>query len=134
MDKITASEVMVAALSRKLFQNGVSQIDLEITDLELPKDLSDNDNLFVDAMVWMTNEGLIRQKGLASNGNGGTFAVSCVMTSYGFSTMNNMLEDSSGKTTLGGRINEVVSSGGNWSGPGELFGGLLGSFTKSISS
>lgn len=130
MNQNGKSDLMVASIASRLYQNGVSTQTISILDVG-----EEDEDLFIDAICWMRDEGLIRTSGFASTNDEGitTKAHDCVLSSFGFAAFSNRMERDGKETTLGTEIKRVSETKSSWGAPGEFIGGLLGGFTKSIS-
>lgn len=132
-DALAESEEMVAKILNYLAQRGVRLTDVSVLELGYPKD-NKLEVLFANAINWLINEGVVRQRALHEI-QGGTqhesVARNCVLTSKGFALLSKPFK---GSLTLGAAVRETAEGGPGYSNIGELLGGLLGGFTKTISS
>jgi hypothetical protein len=123
------SERMVAAIISRLAKNGVVRVDFEIRDLD-QEDLIEERELFVDAFIWLENEGVVWSNTKHRFLLGGATAMGFTLTSYGYRLLNSRFE---GDLTLNRAVERVVDTRKSYSGAGDFIGGILGGFTKSIS-
>jgi hypothetical protein len=127
MERLRESELCVAKLVAKLAENGVMKTDLTHENVDI-----DDPDLFVDALTWLRHEGIAFSTD-THHFYGGTegkpIASGFRLTSKGF----NLLSESyDGDLTLGQAIRRSSESGQGYANAGNLLGGLLGAFTKSV--
>ncbi|MEQ9260308.1 MAG: hypothetical protein RIG84_14565 [Roseovarius sp.] len=127
-DTLPESEEMVAKIVSFLAERGVRQSDVSAQVLGYTQD-NQVDVLFANAMKWLIDEGIVRQTALHETQGG--MAKGCVLTSRGFALLAQPFE---GSLTLGTAIRKTAESGAGYSNVGDLLGGLLGGFTKSLGS
>ena len=128
---LVQSEQIIAAIVRYLAEQGVKRQDFSLEDLNLPGHV--DDDLFGDALLWLEGEGIVRNTVTHEfylGQNGRTMASGFTLTSLGFSLLNEKID---GDLTLGSAIKQTSESGQGYANVGQLIGGLLGSFTKSVS-
>ncbi|MEM8657202.1 MAG: hypothetical protein AAGF22_03815 [Pseudomonadota bacterium] len=128
------SEAMVASIVAFLAEGGVRQQDVTIEELGYDQD-AERIRLFRDAMLWLLNEGAIAsgfkdKRNQFKNRNPFT-ARQFYLTSKGYDLLSMKFE---GSLTLGAAIKQTQSSGTGYANLGTFFGGILGGFTKSVSS
>jgi hypothetical protein len=82
------------------------------------------DEVFAYTLVWLSNEGYVRSRTPA-----GLFMKQVTLTTKGLAALNAVPQGLS--ATIGSTL-ATNASAGNWSGVGDLIGGLIGGFTKSI--
>ena len=121
------SEKMIAAVVHALAGRGVKRTEFSLNDFELE---GGDINLFVDALLWLSSEGIIRSTVEPPYLLDGT-AYGFTLTAYGYRLLE---QDFRGGMTLGRAIRETKETGRSFSSVGDFFGGLLGGLTKSISS
>ncbi|MEY8827951.1 hypothetical protein AB9K34_06000 [Sedimentitalea sp. XS_ASV28] len=132
MNTLEKSERMVASIVAFLAERGVERTDFSVAEIgfELTRE---NDQLFSDAMIWLSAEGIIRSNDridYVAGKDNETVAISFSLTSFGFKLLSETYE---GELTLGQAVSKTNSSGVGYANVGNLLGGLLGSFTKSVS-
>jgi hypothetical protein len=126
---LKASERMIAAIVSCFAERGVARRDLSLDDLDLGA--SDEPDLFFDALQWLEIEGIIYSTEEHKFLLGETVAFGFALTSHGFQLLGQKLE---GELTLGTAVKEVSEGRRSFAGAGDFIGGILGGFTKSISS
>ena len=129
-DLVADSERMIAAILEELAKRGVKRDDLNLAHVGF-EGSRENMLLFVDAMRWLEEEGVIRSnekhKFMLSNGE----ALGFTLTSLGYRLLSQRFD---GELTLGQAIQNTNSSGTGYANVGNLLGGLLGSFTKTLAN
>jgi hypothetical protein len=114
-------------------QNGVSHWTLSFENLELPKEYETH---FWPCIGWLEAEGLIsvgshaRTLGGIANG----YAMNVSLTSKGMALLGQKIEVRGQNTTIAEQVEARAKGEISVSGIGDFFGGLLGGFTKSMSS
>jgi hypothetical protein len=81
-------------------------------------------DVFIHSLNWLSNEGYIRSAGLLPHEQ-------VTLTTKGLATLNAIPQGLS--TTVGSTL-ATNASAGNWSGVGDLIGGIIGGVTKSMGS
>ena len=131
MSKREQSVFMIARIVERLAENGVIEESLSSHDLIVDNPTNDEVQLFVDAIKWLRSEGVIR----ADQGYSGSRALEVVfdasLTSKGHWLLDQRLTND---LTLGAAIRNVNRSEPSATGIGDFIGGILGGFTKSVSS
>ena len=123
------SQRMIAAIVNDLAKRGVRRGPLDLPHLQL--DDRDLDiELFVDSILWLEGEGIIRTTDKHRFGLDGT-AYGFVLTAYGYRLLEQNFQ---GEMKLGQAVKEIAENNKSFSGIGDFVGGLLGGFTKSIST
>lgn len=133
MDSLAKSEHIVAAIVAHLAERGVQRTNFSVEDVGLEL-TEDNDKLFSDALRWLSDEGIIRSNERYDTVDGTeneTIAIAFTLTSFGFDLLQNRFE---GDLKLGAAIQQAKDGSGGYSNIGDLIGGILGGFTKTISS
>lgn len=126
---LEASELMISRIVARLAEQGVARRDLKVVELEY-EPTRENALLFIDAMKWLHDEGVVRLSEGHAFTQDGTAQRVC-LTSYGYALLAQRFD---GSMTLAVAIQKTNASGSGFSGLGDLVGGILGGFTKSISS
>lgn len=132
-DALEESEEIIAKIVAHLAKAGVRQTDLSTIILGYENNPAST-QLFINALRWLKDEGIVRQHALNATRGGTqheTVATNCVLTSLGFALL---AEPFRGELSLGSAVKNTVESGSGYSNTGSFFGGILGGFTKSISS
>ncbi len=131
MDNTEKSELVIARLLTMIADNGLQGSEIGFDDLELEEDFQP----YFDVSVrWLIDEGVIRVSELAELMGGTAILLNPVVTSYGYSCLNQRLLIKGKDMTVGGAVQEVSKQGTSYSGFGDFLGGLLGGFTKSMGS
>ena len=128
--RLEESEYLVARMITRFAENGV--LSEEVSTGTFFENPTQNDvTAFVEAVRWLQAEGLIRTSAMpAIVGQPVDIPVRVVLTSDGFALLGRKL--GSGES-IGSAVKNA-SDGRGYSNAGELIGGILGAFTKSISS
>jgi hypothetical protein len=128
-DNLRISEQIIARIVTTLAERGVKTETLSAGDLSF-KDVQIEPAFFVDAIKWLEAEGIIRSRMSNPVGVDGT-AIGFVLTAYGFHLLD---QNFKGEMKLGRAVKEVAQNGRSWTNVGEVLGGIMGGFTKSIGS
>lgn len=131
MENIEKSEIVIAGILNKALEFGLQQNDLRFEELELSNEFAP---YFATCVDWLIAEGLIRVGNHQKVLSGMSFVLNISLTSYGFAVLGRKLTIGGEEMEIGQAVKKVASSGSGYSGAGDFFGGLLGGFTKSISS
>ena len=127
------SELVIAKILELLMDWGIQDSKLEFNELELDDSFA---CFFFPCIEWLSDEGVIRageiQKYL--NGPGQGTVMRPALTSYGISLLGNSIRVGDTEVKLSDAVKAVSSERKSFSGVGDFMGGLLGGFTKSISS
>jgi hypothetical protein len=124
------SEEMIASIISYLVPNGVKRVEIDIDSLEIENLQSSDLALFIDAMQWLIAENIIRHTDADLSG----MYYQCCITSYGFALLGQKFVDAKENETVGKAVKNVSEDNASYANIGNLLGGLLGAFTKSISS
>lgn len=130
MDNLQKSEMVIARILAHLAENGLQPSSLDNGTLDL------NDELlpfFSTSYEWLESEGIVRSSNIAKTLNGTMYITNPVVTAYGFQLLAQGVTLGGEEKSLGKAVKEV-SSGRSYSQLGDLVGGILGGFTKSIGS
>ncbi|WP_223641324.1 hypothetical protein [Rhodobacter sp. TJ_12] len=126
------SELVISKILECLLDRGLQHgTRLCFTDLDLP---SDHLPIYNGCCTWLIEEGIIRCEGKAQPIVGPCVLQNPMITSKGFSILDQTFIAQEGKVRVGHAVKEVASGSINYAGIGDFFGGLLGGFTKSIGS
>ncbi len=127
---VEKSELVIARILVALLDRGFQAGGLECSDLELPNDHKD---FFDESVKWLNAEGIVRfDEFKRHNGYQGMF--NPTLTSKGFKLLGSAITVGEERVELKEIVADVSKQNGAWSQMGEFTGGLLGSFTKSVSS
>ena len=128
---IIESEILVAKIVKCLAQNGVRSVELQTTDFFPTADQLSIDD-FMETIRWLRQEGIVRTDEIPRFlFNHPNMKVRCVLTAFGFALLDQKFRNAD---NLGQAIEKVNASGVGYSNIGDLIGGILGGFTKSIGS
>ena len=130
MDNLQKSEAVIARILAHLAENGLQETQLNLNSLELDDDLLP---FFLTCYRWLEAEGIVRSESLQVLMRGTFIIQNPVNTAKGFQLLAQGVNLGGEEKSLGTAVKEV-SSGRSYSSFGDFFGGLLGGFTKSISS
>ena len=125
------SEVVIARILKLLMDRGLQDSMMTFGSLELSDDY---EPFFKTSFVWLMHEGFIRATSNSEFVNSAFHGYGPVLTAKGFAMLGNKLELNGEQITIASAVEETSKSGVSASGLGDFFGGLLGGFTKSISS
>lgn len=131
MDDLSASEAIISQILGRLAPLGVNRVTLTLDNLDPNKEHKFSERLFLDAMHWLKEEKIIRFE--REKRSTQLRMKGCVLTAYGYSLLGQSLKIDGETQTVGERIKNVQSGEAQYAKVGNFFGGLLGSFTKSIS-
>lgn len=128
--KLEDSEKLVARMLTRFAENG-TQSEAVSTATFFDTKSPENITAFVETIRWLRAEDLIRTSDIpAIFGKPQDIEVRVVLTANGF----NLLGKTLGSGERVGQAVQNVNSGKGYANAGELIGGILGAFTKSISS
>ncbi|MFD1881972.1 hypothetical protein [Paracoccus pacificus] len=130
MDNLQKSEAVIARILAHVAENGLQPSELTNDTLELDAEMAP---FFVACYDWLEAEGIVRSTNISRTLNGHIYVTNPAITAYGFRLLGQGVSLGGENTTLGAAVKEV-STGRSFSQIGELIGGILGAFTKSISS
>ena len=130
MDNLQKSEAVIARILAHLAENGLQETQLNLNSLELDDDLLP---FFLTCYRWLEAEGIVRSESLQVLMRGTFIIQNPVITAKGFQLLAQGVNLGGEEKSLGTAVKEV-SSGRSYSSFGDFFGGLLGGFTRSISS
>jgi hypothetical protein len=129
---------MIAAILAELQAFGLRPQDFSSAEFEGRATLADNgdlDDLFVDTVTWLRDEGLVRLDGFYSGTEDESVAGRMVLTAKALHYLKAPLDALGGETP--GAVLAKNKSGdtsvSNWIKLGSFLGSGLGGFTKSIS-
>lgn len=131
MNKRDESAKIIAKLVERLASNGVMSDEVSSHELfdHYPK--SDDIQLFIDAVKWLRNEGVIRADQGYSGPLAGETVFSMTLTSRGFWLLEQKLAND---LTLGSALTRIREGQTMYTGLGDFIGSALGGFTKSMGS
>lgn len=134
MDDIAKSELVISKILTLLMEWGIQESELAFEELDL--ETEDYGVFFFPCIEWLVSEGIIRTGKIYKfkDGPGSGTVLRPVLTSLGFQILGESISIGNKDDQLANQIRKVSESGTNYSGVGDFFGGLLGGFTKSMSS
>jgi len=126
------SELVISKILEALLETGLQHG----TWLKFEKlDLSEEYEPFFDGCcVWLLEEGIVRCSNTQQALGGGVGMINPMITSYGFAILDQKLTIAQSDVRVGQAVREVARGSRNYAGVGDFIGGILGGFTKSISS
>lgn len=128
MDNLEKSERVVAAILKKLLEQGLQWSEIEFAHLGLDDEYRP---FFTTSARWLVDEGLIRGD-IGALLHGAEWIAQPVLTAKGFQILGASLDGGGADVTAGERSKQIAEApSGGWK-IGELLGGLVGGFTKSI--
>ncbi|RCW80807.1 hypothetical protein [Paracoccus lutimaris] len=130
MDNLQKSEAVIARILAYLAENGLQRSQLESETLALEDELSP---FFTTCYEWLESEGIVRSSNISKTLSGHIYITNPVITAKGFQLLSQGVNLGGEEKSLGTAVKEV-SSGRSYSSIGDFVGGILGGFTKSISS
>jgi hypothetical protein len=120
---------MVGRVVAKFVSTGLLRHNIDSRGVEKFLGTSEDKKVFEAVIIWMLDEGIIRAKDTSQTMDG-TIRLSAVqLTAKGLAIVKQPLPAGD---TIEKRIKTADSR--DWSGIGELIGGIAGGFTKAISS
>jgi hypothetical protein len=130
MDNLQKSEAVIARILAHLAENGLQATELNHDTLQLGAELQPFFEICYD---WLEAEGIVRSSKVVKAAGGEIWIFNPVITANGFRLLGQGVILGGEEKSLGTAVKEV-SSGRSYSSLGDFFGGLLGGFTRSISS
>ncbi|WP_291735190.1 hypothetical protein [Leisingera sp. F5] len=133
MSDLPKSELVIAKILELLMDWGIQETQLEFTELGLSEDYASH---FFPCVEWLRDEGIIRTGKISKylDGNAAGIVSSPVLTSYGLAALGHKVKVGEIEEQLSQAVKDVSSGGKSYSQIGDLVGGILGGFTKSIGS
>lgn len=126
------SEIVISKILEYLLDLGLRDgTSLAFEDLDLSDDYGP---IFDGCCAWLIEEGVIRCAGTSQAMGGNLGMISPMITSQGFALLDQPFAVSEDKMRVGQAVKEVAGGQRNYAGFGDFVGGLLGGFTKSMSS
>lgn len=131
LDNLQKSEVVIAKILQDLVQTGLqSGVSLQFDDLELDGQF---EPFFAGCCLWLLDEGIIRcsnEQQVAQE----MPMVNPVITAKGFSILGQPFVGGDEGVRVGKALQDVAQGNRNYAGVGDLMGGVLGGFIKSMGS
>lgn len=131
-DGVTKSEIVIAKILEKLLQNGLRDgWILNFQDLGLSDDYSDH---FSACAKWLVAEEIIRIQGISEYINGMSRVIGPNLTAKGFALLGQSFSVAGQTVSASEIVKDKASGQANYAPFGDLLGGILGGFTKTIGS
>lgn len=126
------SEVVIARILTFLEEKGIqSEIQLRLGNLELEAEYVP----FYDGCCrWLLDEGILRGSHNPLTDGGNFLIHNAIITARGFALLGQPFPIAQEEISLGQAVEKVAQGKANYAGVGEVFGGILGGFTKSFGS
>ncbi|TLP69184.1 hypothetical protein FEE96_02555 [Parasedimentitalea maritima] len=133
MSDLLKSELVIAKILELLMDWGIQETQLEFKELGLSEEYAPH---FFPCVEWLKDEGVIRTGKVFKylEGGGSGIVSGPVLTSYGLAALGHKITVGENEEKLSEAVKEVSSGTKSYSNIGDLVGGILGGFTKSISS
>ncbi|MEX2517831.1 MAG: hypothetical protein WD969_00705 [Paracoccaceae bacterium] len=122
---------MIACLLQKLMETGIQHRNLGFEDMGFSQDYRE---FFVPCLEWLVAEGVVRAGNIRKAMAVTRAAPAPVLTSLGFTLMGRQVRLGEETMTVGQAVKQVSEERRSFSQAGDFVGGLLGGFTKSLSS
>ena len=129
-ENLRKSEVVVAKILSILLETGFQPSDLGVERLGLE---ASYEPFFELSVIWLMEEKIIRGHFIRTIDRMGRLAEP-VITAYGFGLLGQNIIGGGEEKSNREAISQIVISPSGYSGIGDFIGGLLGGFTKSVSS
>ncbi len=130
-DNLEKSQVVIARILQRLMDHGLQRGDLSFKDLQLGEEYRP----FVPTCFdWLMQEGIVRATSSSTTSDGAFFAANPVLTAHGFAVLGKTFNTGSDEIVLAQAVTMSAQSGRSLSSLGDLIGGFLGGFTKSMGS
>ncbi len=135
LDDLRRSEIVIARILNLLIGWGIQECQLEFHELELEEEFAP---FFFPCINWLISEGVIRASSVERYSSNKTSAGGVVLypqlTSYGFNALGSEIQIGDNTPKLATAVKEVSDNQKSYSQIGDFVGGLLGGFSKSLSS
>lgn len=130
-ENLEKSELVIARILDKLIEYGFQHSTLNLEEIELDDSYS---SFWITCCDWLIDEGIIRVSDHTKYIAGSSILQNPVLTAYGISLLGRTIGPVDDARNLQSAVKEVSSTRVSYASAGELFGGLLGAFAKSIGS
>lgn len=131
LDNLQKSEVVISRILQELVETGLQYgVALQFRDLELDDEF---EPFFTGCCLWLLDEGIIRctnEHQVAKEAP----IVNPVITAKGFALLGQPFADGEEGDRVGNAVKEVAKGNRNYAAVGDLMGGVLGGFIKSMGS
>lgn len=132
LENLKKSERIIALILQDLLETGLcygTELSIEELDIEATEE---NEDFFQGCCLWLLDEGIVRCTNYDQVRKGAPM-VNPVISAHGFALLGQtFLSETNEK--LGDAVKKVAEGSTSYSGWGDFVGGILGGFTKSISS
>jgi hypothetical protein len=128
---IAKSEVVIAKILKLLMETGLKDTTVSFRSLDLADEY---EPFFQTCFIWLIDEGLIRSKTNIDSVSSAFHSYGPVLTSRGFAVLGKQIEVNGAKMTIATAIDQTSRGQKSATFVGDFVGGMLGGFTKSISS
>lgn len=133
MEKLEKSELIIAKILQMAIDSGLGHWQLSFADLSLDDSFAE---FFYPSIEWLEAEGIVRvgeyARTLGGIANGSVNNIH--LTSYGLRLLGQQITVGEKQVKLADEVKRVSQGDRSYSTLGDFVGGLLGGFTKSISS
>ncbi|CTQ33933.1 hypothetical protein [Jannaschia rubra] len=124
------SELVISKILQVLLEMGLQQGNvLQFDDVALPDEY---EPFFDGCCLWLLEEEIVRCTNMHQLLSGSVGMVNPMITSKGFALLDQPFAGTESKTRVGQAVKEVAGGQRNYAGIGDLVGGILGGFTKSL--
>ncbi|SDC02313.1 hypothetical protein SAMN05216337_100147 [Bradyrhizobium brasilense] len=132
VSKIDEHMALVARVIAKFVSTGLSVHDIDSRGADRFLGAPVNQNDFIAVLRWMLKENLIHSEAVNEAGRGAVLMVRhAQLSAKGLAVVRQEL---SAGDTIEKRIEKADAGGKDWSGIGDLIGGIAGGFYKSLGS
>jgi len=131
MTNLEKSEVVISRILDHLLEAGIQNNDLRFASLDLEESYY---QFFLPCFDWLQAEGLVRSLNVTRTLSGGGIIISPTITSRGLELMGKSVSIDGEKVAISTIVKQVSRDEKSYSGLGDFVGGILGGFTKSVSS
>jgi hypothetical protein len=133
MEAMQRSNLLLAKILELAMTNGVSHWSLRFEDLDLEPEYATH---FFPCVEWLEAEGLIRvgSYGRLLGGIAAGEATNIALTSRGMAVLGQFIEIDGKRQLISSAVKDVSSGKVDYNRIGDMLGGILGGFIKSVSS
>ena len=133
MDNFDKSELVIAKILDKAIENGIREWMLQFTDLMLDTEYAP---FFYPCLRWLEAEGIIRVQAYhrTMGGIASGHVQNISLTSHGLVALGHTIKIGDDTDKMSEAVKKVSSGEKSYAQVGDFVGGILGGFTKSISS
>lgn len=124
------SELVISKILQHLLDMGLQQgAALQFQNIGLSDEY---ETFFNGCCQWLLDEGIVRCTNIHQPLSGSLSMASPMITSRGFALLDQPFAGTRGETRVGQAVKDVAEGQKNFAGIGDLIGGILGGFTKSM--